>query len=107
MFSAALDVPLLLLGQLLLSSLCLHLLHLNGVWLPTAHVQLVVAHAQCKDSLVDPEARRKEHKIGRLLVNGLDDELPVIEGNISDLTPGEANLGSQSVNRGNPLIHIH
>lgn len=30
-------------------------------------------------------------------VNGLDDEFLIVEGNVSDLTPGEANLWRQSV----------
>lgn len=32
----------------------------------------------------------------RFLVNGFDDELFIVEGNVSDLAPGEANLWGQS-----------
>lgn len=32
----------------------------------------------------------------RLFVDGLDDKLLIIKGNVSDLTPGEANLWGQS-----------
>ena len=45
--------------------------HLNGVRLPSAHVEFMVAHAEGEDSLVDPQSRGKEHKVGRLLVNWL------------------------------------
>lgn len=38
--------PLHLFVLFLLSSLCFHLLHLDGVRLPAAHVQLMVPHAQ-------------------------------------------------------------
>ena len=85
--------PLLLLGHFLFPCLCLHLLHLNGVGLAAAHVQLMVAHAQCQNALVDAKAGSIEHKVGGLLVNGLDDKLLVIEGNVPDLTPGKTNLG--------------
>jgi len=58
-------LPLNLLLVLLLAGLRLHLLHLNGVGLAAAHVQLVVAHAQCQDALVDAQTRRVEHKVLR------------------------------------------
>lgn len=35
----------------------------------------------------------------RFFVNGLDDEFLIVEGNVSDLTPGEANLWGQSEQR--------
>ena len=47
------------------------LFHLNSVWLPSAHVEFMVAHAEGEDSLVDPQSRGKEHKVGCFLVNGL------------------------------------
>lgn len=56
-------LPLHLLVVLLLPSLSLHLLHLNGVGLPPPHVQLVVSHAQRQDALVDPQPRGVEHEI--------------------------------------------
>ena len=37
------------------------------------------------------------HTHGSLLVDGFDDKLFVIEGDVSDLTPGEANLGGKLV----------
>ena len=55
--------PLHLLGVLVLTSLGLHLLNLNRVWLATAHVELVVAHAQGKDALVDAKSGGKENKV--------------------------------------------
>ena len=85
--------PLQLLGHFLLTCLCLHLLHLNGVRLAASHVQLMVAHAQSQDALVDAKAGSVEHKVGGLLVDGLDDKLLVIEGDVPDLAPGETNLG--------------
>ena len=89
-------LSLLLLRQLLLLVLSLHLLHLgnmhsfknipspvwsdsvqnqlfylNGVWLSPAHVELVVAHAEGEDPLVDTKARREEDKVWGFLVNWL------------------------------------
>ena len=58
-------VPLHLLLLLLVAGLRLHLLHLDGVGLPAPHVQLVVAHAQSQDALVDAQPRRVEHKVLR------------------------------------------
>lgn len=55
--------PLQLLLVLLLPGLGLHLLHLDGVGLPAAHVQLVVPHAELQDPLVDSQARGVEHKV--------------------------------------------
>lgn len=46
----------------------------------------------------------KEHKVGRLLVDRFDDELAIIERNVTDLRPGETNLGRQSENKEQNLI---
>lgn len=59
----AVNSPLLNLLCLLLTGLSLHLLHLNGVGLASAHVQLVVAHAKGEDALVDTKARYIEDEI--------------------------------------------
>ena len=56
-------IPLHLLAMFLLSCLGLHLLYFNGVRLSAAHVQLVIAHTQGKDTLVDAEPRCIEHKV--------------------------------------------
>ena len=56
-------VPLHLFLLLLLSGLGLHLLHLNCVWLAATHVQLVVAHAQLQDALIDPQSWGIKHKV--------------------------------------------
>ena len=53
----------------------------------------MVTHAQCQDALVDAKAGCIEHKVRGLLVDGLDDKLLVIEGNVPDLAPGKTNLG--------------
>ena len=50
-------------GVLILTCLGLHRLDLNCVRLAAPHVQLVVANAQCKDALVDAQARGVEHKV--------------------------------------------
>lgn len=55
--------PLHLLVVLLLSSLSFHLLHLDGVRLAAPHVQLVVAHAESQDALVDAQSRSVEYKV--------------------------------------------
>lgn len=55
--------PLHLLVVLLLSSLSFHLLHLDGVWLAAPHVQLVVAHAESQDALVNAQSRSVEYKV--------------------------------------------
>lgn len=47
----------------LLTGLSLHLLDLNRVGLAAAHVQLMVAHAQGQDPLVDAQTRSKEYKV--------------------------------------------
>ena len=56
--------------------------YLNGVWLSPAHVELVVAHAEGEDPLVDPQPRREEHEVRRLRVDRLDHELAVVERNV-------------------------
>lgn len=56
-------VPLHLFVVLLLPSLSLHLLHLNGVGFAAAHVQFMVAHAQSQDALVDAQPRSVEYKV--------------------------------------------
>lgn len=55
--------PLHLLLVLLFPGLSLHLLHLSGVGLAATHIQLMVAHAQGQDALVDVHTRGIEHKI--------------------------------------------
>ena len=47
------------------------LFHLNSVWLPSAHVEFMVAHTEGEDSLVDPQSWGEEHKVRRFLVNWL------------------------------------
>lgn len=61
--SRRLTLPLPALDLLLLPGLDLHLLHLDRVGLAAAHVQLMVAHAQVQDPLVDAQSRRIEHKV--------------------------------------------
>lgn len=51
------------LHRLLLAGLGLHLLHLDRVWLAAAHVQLVVAHAQRQDALVNAQPGSIKHKV--------------------------------------------
>ena len=58
-------LPLHLLVVLLLSRLGFHLLHLDGVGFTAAHVQLMVAHAQSQDPLVDAQSWSVEHEILR------------------------------------------
>lgn len=55
----------------------------------------MIAHAQRQDALVDANARREEHEVRRLLVDGLDDELAVVERDVADLRPGEPDLWGQ------------
>ena len=55
--------PLHLLGVFLLSSLCLHLLYLNGVRLAAAQIQFMVTHAQSKDALVDTQTWGEEDEV--------------------------------------------
>ena len=56
----------------------------------------MVAHTKRQDALVDPQTRGEEDEVGCFLVDRLDDELAVIEGDVSNLRPGETNFGSQS-----------
>ena len=56
-------VPFGLFGESLLLGLRLHLLHLDGVGLAAPHVQLVVAHAERQDALVDAQPRCIEDKV--------------------------------------------
>ena len=55
---------------------------LDGVGLPAPHVELVVAHAESEDPLVDPQPRREEHEVRRLRIDWLDHELAVVERNV-------------------------
>ena len=57
------SLPLHLLGVFLLACLCLHLLYFDGVWLTATQVQLMVTHAQSKDTTVDTETGSKEYKV--------------------------------------------
>ena len=56
-------LPLCLLGETLFLGLCLHLLHLDGVGFASPHVELMVAHAERQDTLVDSQARRVENEV--------------------------------------------
>lgn len=56
-------VPLPLLLQPLLFGLRLHLLNLDGVWLATVRVELMVSHAQLQDGLVDPQSWGVEYEV--------------------------------------------
>jgi hypothetical protein len=62
------------------------------VWLA---VQLVVAHAEMQDALVDAQTGSVEDKVGRLFVDRLDHKLLVIERDVPNLAPGESDLGRQ------------
>ena len=64
-YSKLKHTPLQLFLVFVLAGLGLHLLHLDSVGLAAAHVQLVVAHAQLQDALVDAQARGIEHKVLR------------------------------------------
>ena len=72
-------------------------IYLYGVGFSPPHVEFVVAHAEGEDALVDSQPGREEDKVWRFRVDGLDDELPVVERDVPDLGPGEANFGGQSV----------
>lgn len=84
----------LLLGDFFFPGLGLHLLHVDGVGLAAAHVKFVVAHAEGEDPLVDADALDEEDEVGRLLVDGFDDEFAVVEGDVPDFRPGETDLRS-------------
>ena len=125
---------------LLLPSLSLHLLHLNGIRLSPPHVQLMVTHTQCQDALVDAQSRCIKHKVLKknrcrkytlyykaksqisvdlfytsdefdthrcFLVNGFDDKLLVIERDVSNLTPREANLWCQPEKKTAVVNNVH
>lgn len=62
------------------------------VWLA---VQLVVAHAEMQDALVDAQTGSVEDKVGRLFVDRLDHKLLVIERDVPNLAPGESDLWRQ------------
>lgn len=59
----SLPLPLHLPLGLLLPGLGLHLLHLNGVGLTPAHVQVMIPDAQGQDALVDAKARHVKNKL--------------------------------------------
>ena len=44
---------LLLFGKFFFTSLSFHLLHFNGIWFSSTHVQFMVTHTQWQNSLVD------------------------------------------------------
>lgn len=66
------SLPFLLLLLLLLAGLSFHLLHLDGVRLAAAHVQLVVAHAQLQDALVYAQSWCVKDKVLRLRWRGIN-----------------------------------
>lgn len=57
----------------------------------------MVAHAQRQNGLVHPHMVSDKHKVRGFLVCRLDDEIFVVEGDVPDLRPGEANLRCQPV----------
>lgn len=59
------QLPFLLLQLLLLQGLSFHLLHLDGVGLAAAHVQVMIAHAQLQDALVYAQSWCVKHKVLR------------------------------------------
>lgn len=73
----------LLFGDFLFAGLRLHLLDVDGVWLPSPHIQFVVAHAQGQDTFVDADTRREEHEIRCLLIYRLDDEFAIVERDVA------------------------
>ena len=58
--------------------------YLNGVRFTSTHVQFVVAHTQGQNPLINSQTWGKKDEIGRLGVDGFDNEFPIVEGNISD-----------------------
>jgi len=56
-------IPLGLSSHLVLLGLSLHLLHLDGIWLASAHVQLVVPHAQRQNALVDSQPLSEKYEV--------------------------------------------
>ncbi len=89
--------PLYLPPVLLLLGLRLHLLHVHGVGLASAHEEVMIADAQVQDELVHAQFARVEGEVGRALLHRLDDKLLVLEGDVSDLGPGEHDLGLELV----------
>ena len=83
-----------LLGDLFFARLSLHLLNIDGVRFASAHVQLVIAHAQGEDTFVDANTWREEYEIGRFLVDRLDDEFAVVERDVPDFGPRETDFRS-------------
>ena len=90
-------LPLLFLDFLFFFGLGFHLLHLDAVGLSAPHVQLVIAHAQRQYALVDAQARREKHKVGRLLVHRLDHKLFVIERDVSYFAPWKSDPRCHSI----------
>lgn len=85
------------LGSLLLPSLHLHLLDFNGVCFAAADIHVVITHAKCQDGLVDPHMVGNKHKVWGFLICGLDDKVFVVESDVADLRPGEADFGGQPI----------
>jgi len=56
-------LPFSLFVEFVFAGLRLHLLHLDRVGLASTHVQLMVAHAQRQDALVDPQSLREKYEI--------------------------------------------
>ena len=71
--------------------------YLNGVRFTSTHVQFVVTHTQGQNPLIDSQTWGKKDEIGRLGVDGFNNEFPIVEGNISDFRPGEPDFGRQPV----------
>ena len=71
--------------------------YLNGVRFTSTHVQFVVAHTQGQNPLINSQTWGKKDEIGRLSVDGFNNEFPIVEGNISDFRPGEPDFGRQPV----------
>lgn len=82
----------LLFGDFFFASLGFHLLHVDGVRLPSPHIQFVVAHAQGQDTFVDADTRREEHEIRRLFIYRLDDEFAIVERDVAYFGPREADF---------------
>lgn len=59
-------LPFNLLQLLLLQRLSFHLLYLDGVGLAAAHVQVMIAHAQLQDALVNAQSWCVKHKVLQL-----------------------------------------
>lgn len=57
------SLPLHLPFVLLLPGLGFHLLHFNGIRFTSAHVQVMIPHAQCQDAFVDAKTGYIENKV--------------------------------------------